>query len=67
MSGEIAGAPESLFCSDQLSVECLFCAVFLVIVICLHCLVHFVTNSLRMQNPGVRSVVCDTMTRHFSV
>ena len=67
MSSGISGAPESLFCSDQPSVECVFCAVFLVIVMYLHYLVHFVTNSLRMQNPGVMSAVCDAMTRHFSV
>lgn len=37
-------------------VECVFCAVLLVILINLHCLVHLVTSSLRMQNPGVRRV-----------
>lgn len=55
--------PESRFCSDQPSVVCTFCAAFPVIEIDLHCLLHFVTNSMRMQNPGVRSAAYGTLSR----
>ena len=52
-------ASESCHCSDLPSVTHVFCVVFPVTVMDLHCLLHLVTNSVRMQNPGARHAVCD--------